>query len=143
MSRLKTEMKPIMIIQKLSEAKTSRSQEKIIKDAWESDSEDFFIGLELSVNPNINFNVTSAPEIQDPDDGDPGTLTFRDFHVVANRLSEGELSGEAAKQAINEAALKANITEWNLWYRRILLKTLHKCLPMDVIQSTLIRLTSS
>ncbi len=143
MVQFKATMRPITIIQRLAAAKSKRSQQKIITDAWQSDSEEFFLGLEMALDPSQDFHLDSAPEIQDVDDGDPGTLTFSAFYLLAKSLANGDVKGEFAKRAVDEAAMKANISEWNLWYRRILLKTLDKSIPMDVIRSTLIRLTTS
>lgn len=142
MTRFRATLQPITIVQRLSEAKSKRSQAKVIRDAWESDSEEFFLGLEMALDPRANYHTVSVPEIQDTEDGDPGTFTFNDFCRLARNLKDGEIGGETAKRAIVAAALKANISEWNLWYRRILLKSLADILPMDVIQSTLSELTN-
>ena len=134
-------MQPIMIIQKLALTKSKPAQSKIISDAWESDSEEFFLGLEMALDPNLNFHVVSVPEIQDPDDGDVGTFSFNDFLILSRSLANGNLKGDVVENLLIEAAQKANISEWNLWYRRILLKTLANSLPLDIIRSTLSRLT--
>ncbi len=138
----KAQMKPITIIQKLDVAKSKRSQEKIIQDAWNSDSEDFFLGLEIALDPNMNFNLSTVPEIQDNDDGSEGDFTFKEFYLLAKQLANGQISGDASKKLLIDAAMKANISEWNLWYRRILLKTLPNYLPMDIIKNSLLKLTS-
>lgn len=135
-------MKPIDIILKLSKTSDPDEQARIISDAWNQDCEEFFIGLDLAINPNIDFGVSRVPEIQDEDDGEPGDLTFTRFYNLAMQLASGNLGDLTAKSLIEEAALSSNITEWNLWYRRILLKSLAKFLPMEVIQTTLIRLTT-
>jgi hypothetical protein len=134
-------MQPVMILQKLRAAKSKKAQEKIITDAWKSDSEEFFIGLELAVDPNLKFGLTAVPEIQDPDDGDPGSLKFEDFLALTQDLSAGRCAAEDARRRIVEAALRCNVTAWNQWYRKILLKNLQNQLPMDVITTVLSRLT--
>jgi hypothetical protein len=141
--RFKAPLTPVAIVQKLLIAKTKKLQEKILCDAWEFNCDDFFLGLQMAVDPDIKFNLISAPEIQDVDTGDPGTFTFVDFRKLAKNLVDKDIVGDVAKRAIVDAALKANITEWNLWYRRILLKTLPNVLPMDVVISTLSRLTTT
>jgi hypothetical protein len=113
----------------------------LIEQAWNSDADEFFMGLDLALNPNLNFGLTKVPAIDEEDDGS-GNLTFAEFYNLAMRLAHNDLMGELAKQAVIDAALRSNVTEWNMWYRRILLKTLHKFLPMEIIQQTLIRLTT-
>ena len=131
-------MKPIDIILSLMDPNADHSV--ALQTAWDENIEDFWIGLDLATSPN-SFNVTKVPAL-DPEDDEPGTLTFGEFFTLAMRLSSGNLQGKAADAAIEEMALTADATEWNLWYRRILLKSLSKHLPMSLIQSELIRLTS-
>jgi hypothetical protein len=142
MPRFKAPLKPLAVLQKLQQAKTTKSQERVVTEAWNSDSEEFFVGFQLAVDPTVKFNVPTVPEIQDTDDGSPGTFSFADFIRLSNQLKNQELTGEAAQQALAKAACEANISEWNLWYRKILLKTLQAGLPMDTILKTLSRLTS-
>lgn len=112
-----------------------------IQTAWDQDVEDFWIGLSLGTSPDYSFKLTSVPGLPEDDD-EPGTLTFDDFYDLALKLHYGDLTGVAAQQAIEEAAMSADAKEWNLWYRRILLKSLSKHLPMAEIQKELIRLTT-
>ena len=122
----------IIIIQKLKSAKTNNNIKKIIKDAWSSDSEEFFIGLELSLEKN-NVNLISVPFINDLDDGGPGNYSFLEFYKMYQDIKNNTLSEQSIKSLILDAATKSNITEWNEWYRRILLKKLHLDLPINDI----------
>jgi hypothetical protein len=142
MPKFKAPLKPLAVIQKLSLAKTKKGQEKVITDAWESDSEEFFVGLQLAVDPTVQFNLKTVPEIEDIDDGAQGTFGFADFVALAQNIAKNEMEPDAVKEALVTAACTANVSEWNLWYRKILLKTLHGSLPLDVILGTLSRLTS-
>lgn len=128
-------------LKKLLVASTPAQQAQVIKDAWNSDQEEFFLGIDLASNPVYNFGLEKVPEIADVDDGS-GDFSFEDFYNLAMLLAEGKLTGADAKNAVKQAALAANITEWNMWYRRILLKTLPKYLPTTVIRETLLELTS-
>jgi len=111
----------------------------VIRDAWNSDNEEFFIGLDMAINPSLEFGLAKVPGLPD-DDFEPGTLSFSAFYNLAMTLANQHPTNGA--DLVEEAALTANAQEWNLWYRRILLKSLHKHLPMEVIQSELIRLTT-
>lgn len=130
---------PIEIVKGLMDPSVDHNA--LIEQAWDSDSEEFFMGLDLAINPAINFGITKVPAIDEDDDG-TGSLTFGEFYTLAMRLAHQDIMGELAKEAVVDAALRANVTEWNLWYRRILLKSLNKHLPMETIQHSLIRLTT-
>ena len=132
-------MLPIDIVLSLMDPNTNHSQ--IIKQAWNQDVEYFWIGLSMSSSPDYDFGLEKVPALDESDD-EPGTLTFPAFLKLATALSRGELVGAAAQEAVEEAALLADAREWNLWYRRILLKSLPKYLPMETIQKELIRLTT-
>jgi hypothetical protein len=129
-------MKPIDIVLSLMDNTADHVQ--TINEAWE-DGEEFWIGLDLATS--LSFNISNVPAL-DPEDTEPGTFTFGDFFSLAMRISSGNLQGQEADEAIEAAALSANALEWNLWYRRILLNSLSKHLPMATLQKELIRLTS-
>jgi len=112
-----------------------------IEQAWDQDVEHFWIGLSLGTSPDYDFGVTKVPGLSQ-DDQEPGTLTFPEFYDLALKLSNRDLIGAAAQEAIEQAALRAEAQEWNLWYRRILLKSINKHFPMETIREELIRLTS-
>lgn len=132
-------MTPIDIVLSLMDPQGDHS--KTLKAAWDRDVEHFWIGLSLGTSPQYDFAVDRVPGLPEDDD-EPGTLTFEEFYDLAMKLHHGELEGNAAHDAIENAAMTADAKEWNLWYRRILLKSLTKHLPMDVIQKELIRLTT-
>lgn len=132
-------MTPIDIV--LSLLDPQGNHRTTIEQAWDQDVEHFWIGLSLGTSPDYDFGVNRVPGLPEDDD-EPGTLTFSDFYDLAMKLHNKDLVGVAAHEAIEAAAMKADAREWNLWYRRILLKSLTKHLPMDVIQKELIRLTT-
>lgn len=133
-------MRPVDIIEKLMDP--TEDHPALIKWAWDNDQENFFVGIDLAVSPHYDFGIDKVPEIQDEDDEIESAFSFSDFYNLAMKLSKGELIGLEARTAIRDAAMIANVREWNLWYRRILLKNLHKHLPIQTIQNELIRLTS-
>ena len=130
--------RPIDIV--LSLMDESADHVLVLNQAWEENVEEFWIGLDLATS-QYNFNVTKVPAL-DLEDPEPGTLKFDEFFSLAMRLASGNLTGREATQAIEDAALKANAKEWNFWYRRILMKTLGKFIPLELIKNELIRLTS-
>lgn len=136
-------MTTLEIIQRImANADDPSAVEAIVKQAWVEDCEDFFVGLDLATNPIYDYGLPAVPEIQDEEDGDPGTLTFAHFHNVALNLAHSNLNFEQRNKVVEDCAMVANITEWNLWYRRILLKNLHIYFPMDAIKAALLSLTA-
>lgn len=133
-------MKPFQLVEHLNDPKQNTGL--LIQQAWASDSDEFFVGLSLATNPSLDFKVRNVPLIEDEDDNYPGSLTFNDFHDLALKLAYDELNEDEVKKALEDAAMIANAKEWNIWYRRILLKSLPKYLPMKAIQKELIRLTT-
>lgn len=131
--------KPIDIV--LSLMDPHADHRVVIEAAWDKNIEHFWIGLDLATSPEYDFGLMTVPAL-DLEDEEPGSLTFDQFYQLAMSLANKDLVGEAAREAVEEAALTADAREWNFWYRRILLKSLPKHLPLDTIQKELIRLTT-
>jgi hypothetical protein len=132
-------MKPVEIIEALMTPTANHVQ--IIEQAWDDDNEHFWIGVSLGTSPEFNYGLKDVPALPD-DDLEAGNLTFVEFYQLALDLSQGKLLGEKARAAVENAAMRADSKEWNLWYRRILLKSLGKHIPLDLIKRELIRLTA-
>lgn len=132
-------MRPIDIILSLMDPQVDHRS--TIEQAWDHDVENFWIGLSLATSSEYNFGLERVPALDESDD-EPGSLTFEEFYNLALQLANQDLTGSEAQEAVENAALKADAREWNLWYRRILLKSLAKHIPMNTIQEELIRLTS-
>lgn len=135
-------MRAVDIVLQLLATADAEKQAAIVREAWDQDITDFWVGLELATNPSYDMNLREVPFIEDEDDGDPGDFDFSAFYDLAMKLINRDLAPRAVDQALYDAASVCNITEWNQWYRRILLKNLHLVLPMNVIQNTLIELTT-
>jgi DNA ligase-1 len=113
------------IVARLAAEPSRTEKEQIIFDAFMKGEREFFTGAKLAYDPLISFGVKKVAEIIE-DDGESGTLTFADFLSLAHKLRRRELTGHAARDAINAAALSSDYATWNLFYRRILMKDL-KC----------------
>ena len=68
-----------MMLQKLRTCKSKSTKKKYIKKLWESDAEELFLGLELSMDKNFDFGVKSVPLWDDSDD-EMVTLDFNKFY---------------------------------------------------------------
>lgn len=134
---------PLMIIEKLLKAKTEKQIDKIITTAWNRDSEEFFLGLQYSIDPLINFKVKKAAKYEDPAEDLPSNYNFEDFYKLMRSIVYSKnISIEEIKEKIRDAAQRCNPKEWNEFYRKIILKKLHLDLPMEGIVKSLNRLTN-
>ena len=97
------------------------NKEAIILAIAEEGNDEFFAGCRLAIDPMITFGLKQIPEKTDEDG--PG-LSWHDFNVVVERLRNRDLTGNAARDAVDALVAQATQTEWNGWYRRILIKDL-------------------
>jgi DNA ligase-1 len=97
------------------------NKEAIILAIAEEGCDEFFAGCQLALDPMVTFGVKQVPEKTDEDG--PG-LSWDSFVVLAGGLRNRNLTGHDARDAIAEAIKQSTQTEWNGWYRRILIKDL-------------------
>lgn len=114
-------MKPWEII-KLLEADNSRlAKEKILRDEAGCANSEFFLGVQLALDPLITFGVKKVAEQKGP--GGPG-LEWTIFKQAVNGLCSREVTGNAAQEVLQALMETSTAEQWNLWYRRILIKDL-------------------
>jgi DNA ligase-1 len=113
-------MKPWQVIQELESDNSRLTKESILKKHLVDPV--LQAGLSMALSAFVTFGVKQVPE---SNQGGPG-LSWPDFADLATRLQNRELTGNAARDAVDAAMLKATVTQWNDWYRRILIKDL-KC----------------
>jgi DNA ligase-1 len=111
----------VTLLRNLASTTSRTEKEQFILDAWMKGERNFFKGCQLAYDILISFGVKKVPELVE-DDGAPGTFTFQDFLKLADKLHKRQLTGNAAKEAMNEAALNSDFNTWNEFFRRILLK---------------------
>ena len=117
-------MNAASIINALAATTKRTEKEQIITDAFMRGERDFFVGAKLAYDCLLTFGVKKVAEIGEEDDGDPGTFSFDDFLKLAEDLRTRRLTGHAARDAIHAAAERCNVSMWNTFYRRVLLKDL-------------------
>jgi DNA ligase-1 len=81
----------------------------------------FFEGCRLALDPMITFGLKQIPEKKDEDG--PG-LPWDGFNSVVQRLRDRKLTGNVARSAVDTLMNTATKSQWNDWYRRILIKDL-------------------
>jgi len=113
---------PDAIIRQLEIHPSRLNKEAIIQAAHEEGVPEFFEGLRMALDALVTFGVKQVPERSDVLTGQG--LSWDNFKVLANQLINRELTGHAARDAIELAMGVATTEQWNDWYRRILIKDL-------------------
>jgi len=113
---------PDSIIRNLEEHNSRLAKEAILYDAAREHLAEFFEGLRMALDPLVTFGIKQVPlrEGQAPGQG----LAWETFVELAMRLAGRDLSGHAARDAVQLAMSVATDEQWNDWYRRILIKDL-------------------
>lgn len=112
------------IIQKLESNNSRNFKESVILEQASLKNDNFFEGLKLALDKRITFGVKQVPVHSTIEEG--SGLSWDDFVKLTNLLQTRAVTGNAAKDLINESRLKSTAAEWNSWYYRILIKDL-KC----------------
>ena len=97
------------------------NKEAIIEVIAQDGNNEFFEGCRLALDSMITFGLKQIPEKQDEDG--PG-LDWNTFIGIVERLRNRDLTGNAARDAVDALIKQATQKEWNGWYRRILIKDL-------------------
>ena len=113
---------PDSIIRDLENHNSRLDKEAIIRAAHEEGLPEFFEGLKMALNALITFGVKQVPVRSDETPGQG--LPWETFVELAMNLVGRQLTGHAARDAIELAMSVATTKQWNDWYRRILIKDL-------------------
>jgi DNA ligase 1 len=108
------------IVDELSLTSSKLAKEAIVLREAEAGNTEFFDGFCMAYDPMISFGVKIIPEKITPNQ--TGSFTFVDFCELARKLSQRELTGKAAQEALADAMDRSTVADWNGWYRRILIK---------------------
>lgn len=97
------------------------NKEAIIEAEALAGNNELFEGMRLALDPMITFGVKKVPKHGGPDGQG---LPWSAFRVLADNLAQRQLTGDAARDAIELCLKTAKKSEWNNWYMRILTKDL-------------------
>jgi DNA ligase-1 len=111
-------MNPWEVIQQLESNNSSLFKQDVIKE--NIDNEVFIAGTRLALDPLVTFGVKQVPFSETDGSG----VEIGQVHEVFHQLINRELTGHAARDAIQELCDQATNEQWNDWYRRILIKDL-------------------
>lgn len=109
------------IIRTLEDHNSRLNKEAIIEAEAQNDNQELFEGFRYALSPYITFGVKKVPSHGGPDGQG---LPWEAFKHLLELLSTRQLTGDAARDAIELALSASTKSQWNDWYRRILIKDL-------------------
>jgi DNA ligase-1 len=112
---------PEYIIRQLEIHASRINKEDIIEDAMNEGLDEFFQGVKMALDKLYTFGVKQVPT---KDEAGGQGLSWANFLELAEALYRRELTGHAARDAIELAMGVATQGQWNDFYRRILIKDL-------------------
>jgi DNA ligase-1 len=112
---------PWEVIQELEADNSRLAKEAVIKVVAVQGNDSFFEGCRLALDPMVTFGLKQVPEKKDDTgDGLPREL----FLELCRQLSTRTATGNYARELTLKAMEMATREQWNLWYRRVLIKDL-------------------
>ena len=115
---------PQDIIARLESDNSRLAKEAVLADAMNQGLDEFFAGLTMCLDKLYTFGVKQVPEKSHEYLGLSQGLAWPVFTTLAHQLNSRELTGHAARDAIELAMGAATVEQWNKFYRRILIKDL-------------------
>lgn len=113
---------PQAIIEKLEADNSRLAKESILLDAMNEGLDQFFEGVRMALDPLYTFGVKQVPTKDTVISGQG--CEWKIFVELADKLNKRELTGHAARDAIELVMSSATAEQWNGFYRRILIKDL-------------------
>ncbi len=111
---------PQEVIGKLEADNSRLAKEAVLLEAMEEGLNEFFEGVRMALDPLVTFGVKQVPESKVDGQG----LKWEVFKKLAQQLQDRELTGHDARDAILLTRDIATQDQWNMFYRRILIKDL-------------------
>jgi DNA ligase-1 len=107
------------VISTLEDHSSRLDKEAIILAQAEAGNTEFFEGLRLCYDSMITFGLKQIPEKKDEDG--PG-LPWHSFTLAITGFTTRNVTGNTARDMIQSMMKSATKSQWNGWYRRILIK---------------------
>ena len=109
------------VITSLEDHSSRLNKEAIILAQAEQGNTELFEGFRLALDAMVTFGLKQIPEKKNEDGSG---LPWDGFISIVQRLSNRELTGNVARSAVEAMMNTATKSQWNNWYRRILIKDL-------------------
>jgi len=113
--------KPWQVIANLETHNGRLDKEAIVLAQAEQSNDEFFEGCRMALDPLITFGIKQVPEKKDADG--PG-VDWDSFTLIVSGFINRTLTGNLARDTINQMMHNCTQDQWNGWYRRILIKDL-------------------
>ena len=111
---------PQEIIKQLEADNSRLVKEQVLEKAMQEGLDEFFEGVKMALDPLHTFGVKQVPDAEVDGQG----LAWPVFKELARKLNNRSLTGHAARDAIILCKDTATTEQWNMFYRRILIKDL-------------------
>ena len=115
---------PQDIIKQLEAHNSRLDKEEILYGAMEEGLDEFFEGVTMALDPLVTFGVKQVPEKAENEVLSAQGLAWPTFKELARKLIDRQLTGHNARDAIILCKDLATAEQWNMFYRRILIKDL-------------------
>lgn len=120
-----TKTDPWRVIYSLELHNSRLNKEAILEAEARAGNTELFQGLRLALDPMITFGIRQVPEKQDSDQQTSANgLNYDTFALAVTGFVTRNITGHAARDFVNHLMLASTQDQWNLWYRRILIKDL-------------------
>jgi DNA ligase-1 len=113
--------KPWQVISSLEDHNLRTNKEEIILAEAQAGNDEFFQGCRLALDPMITFGIKQVPERTGPDGAG---VDWDSFTLILSGFTNRAFTGNLARDTINELMSRCTNSQWNGWYRRILIKDL-------------------
>ena len=109
------------VITTLEDHNSRLDKEAIILAQAEKGNKEFFEGCRLALDPMITFGLKQIPEKTDEDGSG---LPWDSFTLALTGFVTRNVTGNTARDMIQAMMKSSTKSQWNGWYRRILIKDL-------------------
>ena len=123
------------VIRSLEDHSSRLNKEGIIQAEAESNNTELFEGFHYAFDPMITFGVKKVPA---HGGGEGQGLPWSAFKELLDALALRQITGHEARDAIELALGASTKSQWNDWYRRILMKDL-KCGVSEVTVNKILK----
>jgi len=115
---------PQEVIERLEADNSKLAKQAILKAAMEEGLDEFFEGVRMALDPLVTFGVKKVPQKTENEVLSAQGCAWPVFKDLADKLIARQLTGHAARDAIELVMSLATAEQWNGFYRRILIKDL-------------------
>lgn len=129
-------MRSYQVVQQLRLTSSRLEKERILEEAWNAGCTDFFVFVNLCYNGLISFGIKQIPMQTSTNVVDKPELSEIVLELF-DKLSNRQLTGHAARDAVLECANKLSVNEWNLFYKPVLQKDLDAGITDSTINKVL------